>query len=303
MGQKLKKLLLFLIVLISSVCAKIFDNDEWYCRRIPGQYRICRRCPTLEESCERPHNERCECEGIELQANADTPLTGGPLCHSAAEGQIWCYVSSGSNCPDKKTSGVASSMVGIWHKTPIRWSAIACNIENQNDDLLYIGNELWEDDKKIKYGELAKKYGGGGFNVDYAEDCQVECYMRHGICGAWSFHSDTKKCHLFSVKSCCNQNNNAEYENGWVSGYICPYCWSTKGECPCSDEFLQLGIKQGFNETMEGKINLSECELNDPQNRDGIPGPLYGGDYGPYGGEYGEGDGTDPCSEWDMKGF
>ena len=50
-------------------------------------------------------------------------------------------------------------MVGIWHKTPIRWSAIACNIENQNDDLLYIGNELWEDDKKIKYGELAKNMG------------------------------------------------------------------------------------------------------------------------------------------------
>ena len=56
-------------------------------------------------------------------------------------------------------------MVGIWHKTPIRWSAIACNIENQNDDLLYIGNELWEDDKKIKYGELDKKYGGGGMTV------------------------------------------------------------------------------------------------------------------------------------------
>ena len=54
---------------------------------------------------------------------------------------------------------------------------------------------------------------------------------------------------------------------------------------------------------LQGRINTSECELNDPQNIDGIPGPLYGGDYGPYGGEYGEGDGSDPCSEWDMKGF
>ena len=28
--------------------------------------------PTLEESCERPTNDRCECENIELQANADS---------------------------------------------------------------------------------------------------------------------------------------------------------------------------------------------------------------------------------------
>ena len=47
-------------------------NDEYYCRRVPGQYKICRSCPTLEESCERPTNDRCECENIELQANADS---------------------------------------------------------------------------------------------------------------------------------------------------------------------------------------------------------------------------------------
>jgi len=159
---------------------------------------------------------------------------------------------------------------------------LACNIENQNDDLLYIGNELWEDDKKIKYGELAKKYGGGGFNVDYAEDCQVECYMRHGICGAWSYERNSNKCHLFSVNACCGQEEKYEYKNGWTSGYICPYCWSTKGECPCTDEYLQLGIRPEFlNGTIDlkGEINKDlRCQLKDTQNRDGIPGPLYGED-------------------------
>ena len=74
---------------------------------------------------------------------------------------------SASNCPDKKTSNVASSIVGIWHQTPIRWSAMACNIGNSRKDDGYInsGNELILDNQKIQYGELDERYGGGGFEV------------------------------------------------------------------------------------------------------------------------------------------
>ena len=86
--------------------------------------------------------------------------------------------------------------------------------------------------------------------VDSEYNCQVECYVRTGICGAWSFNKNEKKCHLFSVNSCCNQFNNKESEFGWISGYICPYCWSTVGVCPCDDEFLQLGIRPDYNETL-----------------------------------------------------
>ena len=78
---------------------------------------------------------------------------------------IYPTLGSASNCPDKKTSNVASSIVGIWHQTPIRWSAIACNIENQNDDWYESGNELMKDDMKFRYGALNEIYGGGGLEV------------------------------------------------------------------------------------------------------------------------------------------
>ena len=66
--------LILLIVLLQSLLlttsASIYDDDYWYCRRVPGQYKICRKCPTLEESCERPGpDDGCYCENIELQAN------------------------------------------------------------------------------------------------------------------------------------------------------------------------------------------------------------------------------------------
>ena len=64
---------LFVFVLLIGIFEVLSQfNDEYYCRRVPGQYKICRSCPTLEESCERPTHDRCECENIELQANADS---------------------------------------------------------------------------------------------------------------------------------------------------------------------------------------------------------------------------------------
>jgi hypothetical protein len=49
-----------------------FEADEFHCKAEPGgnglQYKICRKCPTLEESCERPssEDEECKCDNIQL---------------------------------------------------------------------------------------------------------------------------------------------------------------------------------------------------------------------------------------------
>ena len=153
---------------------------------------------------------------------------------------------SASNCPDKKISNVASSLVNVWHKTPIRWSAMACNINNQVD-YTHTGNELFMDNHKIVHNALLEEYGGGGIlETNSDRECQVECFMRTGICGAWSFEKSSKKCHLHSVRSCCGQYDNYQDHRGWVSGFICERCWSTLGPCPCTDDYLQLGIKEEF---------------------------------------------------------
>ena len=40
-------------------------NDEFYCKVETDRYRICRRCPTLEEDCEEPlPNDGCKCENL-----------------------------------------------------------------------------------------------------------------------------------------------------------------------------------------------------------------------------------------------
>ena len=42
-------------------------NDEFYCKVESDRYRICRRCPTLEEDCEEPlPNDGCKCENLEF---------------------------------------------------------------------------------------------------------------------------------------------------------------------------------------------------------------------------------------------
>ena len=55
-------------------------------------------------------------------------------------------------------------------------------------------------------------------------------------CGAWSYDSEMFVCHLHTVDGCCGQSEKRESATGFISGYICKTCWSTRGECPCTAE-------------------------------------------------------------------
>ena len=59
---------------------------------------------------------------------------------------------------------------------------------------------------------------------------------RPGLCGAWSFDNAEGKCYLHTVDGCCGQFGKQEANSDWISGYVCPHCWSTKGntDCPCT---------------------------------------------------------------------
>ena len=42
-------------------------DDEFYCKVSEDKYKICRRCPTLNEDCEEPlPNDGCKCENLEF---------------------------------------------------------------------------------------------------------------------------------------------------------------------------------------------------------------------------------------------
>ena len=54
------------------------------------------------------------------------------------------------------------------------------------------------------------------------------------------------QCYLYSVNSCCNQLDKRIKKDNYISGFNCPKCWSTVGECPCSDKDLRDGIQTQF---------------------------------------------------------
>ena len=43
-------------------------------------------------------------------------------------------------------------------------------------------------------------------------------------------------CYLHETDGCCDQFSKRVPENEYMSGYICPVCWSTRNQCPCSKD-------------------------------------------------------------------
>lgn len=144
-----------------------------------------------------------------------------------------------SKCTDKQRSQSANNLRNLWFKSDIYWSEEACSEFKEPKNL---GNELFIPGIKILSQGLDSNLGGQGFETERAEQCQTECHFRTGICGAWSFDASKKICYLHSTNSCCDQFGKREENYTFMSGYICPHCWSTRNQCPCSEEERQKGI-------------------------------------------------------------
>ena len=86
--------------------------------------------------------------------------------------------------------------------------------------------------------------------------------FRLGKCGSWSFNMNTKICYLHESDACCNQLSKREVANEYMSGYNCPVCWSTKNDCPCSEDIRLNNFFKRF--TSGGKMteNLSAAVRN-----------------------------------------
>ena len=75
---------------------------------------------------------------------------------------------------------------------------------------------------------------------------KLSYFYRIGLCGAWSFDAESNICYLHSVNSCCNQINKSIKAETFISGFVCPICWSTKNDCPCPEKELRSGIETHF---------------------------------------------------------
>ena len=86
--------------------------------------------------------------------------------------------------------------------------------------------------------------------------------FRLGKCGSWSFNMNTKMCYLHESDACCNQLSKREFANEFMSGYNCPVCWSTKNDCPCSEDIRLNNFFKRF--TSGGKMTENLQKLRNP---------------------------------------
>lgn len=226
-------------------------NDEFYCNFDPGKHKICRRCNSLDEDCEGPkENEGCKCDNMEMGKNDDSgQLYGGP---KQCEGEDpFCYVYEDTLCDDAEYSSVNDRYRNIWLNGEVYYSYEACDGKN-NDK---IGNEEFLDGIKITKDRLKIVLDNGldlgedlTFYMNSHEECQRECKLRQGECGAWSFHKEEELCYLHTVNSNCGQFDKREEISDWISGYNQQNkCWSTRNDCPCDlkTRLQRLGTAHG----------------------------------------------------------
>jgi len=111
------------------------------------------------------------------------------------------------------------------------------------------GYENWKqsEDFKVNYTKWLNDDKNG---IEYIyTHCEWQCANRNNeksVCGAWSFDTVNEICHLFYVTACCGQKENYKRRSNklFVSGYVCPHCWSTRNGCSCSIKDLE---KQAVN--------------------------------------------------------
>jgi len=244
----LGKILVCIFVLVCSC----FAEDGIFCKISKDNWEICRHCNDSGLDChDLSHENECKCDGIKI-AKKDTYELHGGKENCQKDGEGWCFVrfSSESACTDlewvsdNERFTTDPNLIGtpnIWLTpgTEFAKSKEACKSEMQHDtgneemlqdtriitDFLRIGTI---DDNGIQ--ELKENFT---FIAESHEECKQECQTREQ-CGAWSYDSEEFLCYLHTVDACCGQFDKRESASGFVSGYICKSCWSTRGDCPCS---------------------------------------------------------------------
>jgi len=262
-------LCLSIAFLILNISAE-YKDDEFYCKRNSSDFQICHRClnPEVEGGCPKnPEDEnKCGCNNLAVyDGYRDKAYRGGGNCQTEDDyGEFYCYVDHSANCGDMEQSYFAGSKLHLWYEKDrdqhpkVYWSVWACNDTVADDDRqpitgseLVSGSEQFLPGVKITSDRLKSESGGiveftfSDDDIGYGwEKCQAQCVTRNtkeGICGAWSYDALNLKCYLHNVDACCGQKEKQERVDveEFISGYVCPHCWSTYNECPCGLEWRQ----------------------------------------------------------------
>jgi len=260
---------IWILFLVTVTVSQIAD-ENFFCKTKENAWTLCRRCPTIDKKCPQDP-EGCHCENIQIaDPEQDGKMIGGSDCNEG-----FCYISYESSSCDDKNDGYdehAYTLEGVWHQgykkgvysdDKIVRSAAACKnqktFDTGNKDVMD-GVQIIED---YLYG-VTETREGANLIVDstpkepltiYADDhteCKEECQSRCGKCGAWSFYETEGLCYLHTSNACCGQQMKQTDNPKFVSGYVCPNCWSTKNlTCPCTLE-----------ERLQGPIGCSSAAFN-----------------------------------------
>jgi len=257
-----------------------YKEDEYYCRRNATDSQVCHRCldPYQKGGCPKnPDDEdKCACNNIAVyDGYRDKAYRGGGNCQTEDDyGDFYCYVDHSATCEDQEESYFVNYRKHLWYEKdrkngPKVWySVFACNFTM--DDVLdqpitgselKSGSEQFIMDTKINADKL-KSEAGGELEFTFRDDdlglawekCQAQCLVRNrdeGVCGAWSYNGATEKCYLHNVDACCGQKDKQEPNNEFVSGYVCPHCWSTRNQCPCGIAWRQACLTCQITEGVE----------------------------------------------------
>jgi len=221
----------------------VFAKDEFYCYR-DGDWELCKTCSKAYESCT-VVEDGCKCANIRhFGDDIQGGVEGGPRdCQDENKG--WCYATA-ADCSEDYDYPAIDEL--NFDNTIVKKSFEACKNPNQdntgNEEVLMgiriTSNHLLSKDKRnvTLPNNFPYTVEDSFSKEEQFKRCKAECESENTdgamVCSAWSFDKGNAICHLHHVEACCGQRDKQVSDGRFISGYICPHCWSTYKNCPCS---------------------------------------------------------------------
>ena len=84
-------IIFFIVFAIGITFCEEHFNDEMYCKRFHQKFQICRKCPNVEEDCEKSlPSDSCQCDHIQLYKQAKSLYVSRPMrIFYGIEFEIW----------------------------------------------------------------------------------------------------------------------------------------------------------------------------------------------------------------------